>query len=301
MSEKSIFNNYVTECPKCSGELSPGDFLCPYCGYDLRELNEEYKDGEKQVTDAMNRVNVAESRLKTAEMYARQNSFKKTKRKGLLIAVLIVLGMFATLIIAAGLFTFFEISTDKKIEQITSNLNNQIVETIVMDDNSSLETEEYKNTTYQSVAGQVQENENTIKIPLSQQPYDSQAIHKIDLYINNVSYDEINFYDTDMVSIYGEDFSIRIVAENASYLENPIDTLPIVDSNMNEVSRLDDIQIGDVLFQCYLIDDDYYLTANPKPNLFITYEFNSYDFDKENGGLEFEEWMLIKHIKIETK
>ena len=301
MSEKSIFNNYVTECPKCSGELSPGDFLCPYCGYDLRELNKEYKDGEKQVTDAMNRVNVAESRLKTAEMYARQNSFKKTKRKGLLIAVLIVLGMFATLIIAAGLFTFQEISTDKKIEQITTDLNNQIVETIVMDNNKSLETEEYKNTAYQSIAGPMQENDNTIKIPLSQQPYDSQAIHKIDIYLDKMEYEEVNFYDSDMVSIYGENFSIRITAESASYLENPIDTLPIVDSNMNKVSRLDDIQIGDVLFQCYLIDDDYYLTANPKPNLFITYEFTSYDYDREMSDLKFEEWMLIKHINVEVR
>ena len=70
---------------------------------------------------------IAKDRLQTAERYARQNSFKKTKRKGLLIAVLVVLGMLALLILAAGLFTLQEVLTDKKIEQITTNLNNQIV------------------------------------------------------------------------------------------------------------------------------------------------------------------------------
>lgn len=301
MSKNSIFNNYVVKCPKCGGELSPEDFLCPYCGEDLRKHNEEYKDNEQQITDAWNRIDNASRQLKRLENYAEQNSFKKSKEKRRLIILFAVIGIFVGFLALGGIFAIQEISLDKKIENLENELHTQIVETVTVDINESAKTEIYKDTQYTSAMGNVQENDKTYKVPFYSESYNNGAKYKGYLYLDKFELDDIKFYDTDSVSLYGKDMSVRIQVENGSYYEKCVDAVIITDYTMDKVERLDDIKFGDYTFECYLCSDDYILVSNPYPELFIVYEFSSYDYDRDIKDFDLSEYFLIQDIELEMK
>jgi uncharacterized Zn finger protein (UPF0148 family) len=298
MQKDNIFNNYVDKCPKCGGELSPEDFICPYCGYDLKKDNEEYKEGEKQVVDALNRVNKAEKQLENAKRYAKQNTYKKSGYKTVLIIVILSIVTFALMVIAGIFATINQITNDNRAMDVANELHNQLVETIIMDNRKDVELEEYKKTTYKSIAGYVYESNQTTKIPLAGTHSSTQAVYSTNIYLDKFEYNDIEFYNTNYARIHSEDFSVRIDIEVGPYYQRPIDLITIYEDNIDKIERLDDIKIDDIIFECYLVDDEYHMISNPKPNMFLVYQFYSYSEDIRN--LQLDEWMFIKHISVDV-
>ena len=279
---KNIFNNYLPKCPKCNAELNPDDLLCQYCGENLQNYNKEYKDDEKQVIDAMEEVDKAKRHLYQTRILVEKNSYKKSKERKRLIIITVLTLLFVGVIALGLIGTFVENVNDERVKQKEQELSSQVVNTITIESLQMENLNNFTNTEHRSAVGYILENDKYYKIPFYADSYHNNLEFDVEIILDKFDIQEVYSFDEDYVAISTEDFGVRINVENGAYYEEEVEALILIDSTIDEVVRLEDVIIDNIRFETYRIDEEYYLIANPKPDLFITYEitFNIYDVEE---------------------
>ena len=61
MKKNVVFRNYISQCPKCGGDLNSDHIFCPYCGLDLKTANKKHKDDEKIIVETINDLDATNS------------------------------------------------------------------------------------------------------------------------------------------------------------------------------------------------------------------------------------------------
>ena len=84
-----------------------------------------------------------------------------------------------------------------------------------------------------------------------------------------------------------------------NYYQKPVEALTITEYTVDRVKRLENIKLDNILFECYLIDnDEMHLIANPYPDLFIEYQIYYYGIRNDNNEITVEMANHLKGVEI---
>ena len=295
MSDKVIFDNYQDKCPNCGGDLDSNHKLCPFCGQNLEYLNIRHRDNESVIVEAIEDIDDAKRRLKQREM-----QYVKDKKKSVVSKIpkfilwIVVIWLLIGLIVGIAT-SIHESIVDKKVEALKEDMRTQNIDVIDVE-TVYIDEIEFINTDKQSVVGYIQESDKLLKIPFYEDSYSNDGIFKGSVYLDKNGVVEIDGFDDYSTRIEYENFSISIIAENSYYYDAPIDSFTIIENYLDETKRLDDFKVGDVVFECYLIDDDYYFVANPYHDCFITYKVYINQYDDIDVNVE----DVFKVLRVDT-
>ena len=296
---ENIYDNYNAKCPNCGAKLSSKDNICPYCFFDLTSQNINFEIGEDQVKDALNNVNNAKKNLAKHEQYVRANSYKKSKERRSLIWLFVILGLIGIFILIGLISSGMEYLTDKKIEKIEDELHNKIVNTVSIDELAEDKKENLEESGKYISTGPIMRNKDIITFNLYSDSYNNDAIYTTKVFLKNFEFEDVRSYDSDTVILDADGFRVGVTAQNSYYYDRPVEMLTITEYTMDEVERFDNIKIGNYIFECYIIHDEFHLITNPYPDFYIDYEFYEYSYDEETLPIEAMNYLL--EIEIEMK
>jgi hypothetical protein len=289
--EKVIFKNYKSRCDICGAELDANQSMCPYCGHNLVEENEKYRDNEQVILDAFEDIDDAKRRLAHTEKMLHQSGVKKVKSKVVKWILIIIIAQILFFLITGVAFCVSDIHEKEKIDALVNELAGKEVDTIEIKE-TDITGVEFVDTVYQSAVGKVKESDNLLLIPLYDDDYSNELIVKGNIILDKTGFEKIYNCNTYHNGISFEGYGITVEVNNSPYYDSAIEAACIYDTDFD---RLDNIQIGDYVFECYYdCDDDYIFVCELGSGCFIKYEIHYYD-DIERS---LEDMFKIKYIDI---
>lgn len=299
MQNKRIFENYKDKCPICGGDLDSTHQFCPYCGSNLSSVNQEHRDNESIIAEAIDDIDEAKRKLAYREKQYRDNKRGKDSLFAKIAKWIVIFGIvnFALLLIIGLIITAVEDAQEQKIEEFKQSLLAQDVD-IEKYNEIDLDDYDFLNTNKQSSAGYIQEADGVFAIPFYSDLYSSNGIFKGTIYIDSDNFDEFSLIYEDRISIYYNDCYLSI-STNDGYYQYTVDALPLYDKERIEMTRrLDNIKIGDIVFECYQVSEDFVMVSNPFADCYITIEGSpSYD----NDNFEFDDMMKVLRIDCDLE
>ena len=286
------FKNYLKNCPQCGGKLSEDTMSCPYCGEDLFEYNDEYRKKEQEINNEVDRTYIEKRQSEIDE----KEFLIERKRKRVRIVIVSILCVILTFVGLITVGVVYNTSVENRRHKLASEakekLRVQNVKTVTLDE-LSFDGMIFNDTERPSV----KENDEFYKLTLYSESYSNDAKFTVDVYIKKTETNKLSVFSEDYVFIRNDNMSLNIQIDNASYEKDTLDNFLVTEEGIKNTVRLDNIKIDDITFECYKSDNHYFLTANPEPQFYITYEVYFYEYDEDIKEKTIDEFNLMKSIK----
>lgn len=288
---REIFKNYQSFCPDCGAELGPAQTECPYCENDLADENSTYKSNEEKIIEAFDDIDAAKERLAETEELLEMS--KANKRRSMILKIMfcfVAIPLVGT-IAFAFIGSWLEAREEEKLAEYIDGLASQKVDTIEVEpvDVSGVE---FTNTQYRSAHDYVKESDEYIMISLYDAGYDDEQVVSGTVVLEKSGFVDVFTCGPEYVGMNFENGIERVSVDGSGYDERPVDAVYIYDI---ESVRLDNIQIGDYVFECYRNQwGDYTYVCDLGNNCYFEYEFSP-DWDEE---VDVKEAFKVKSVDM---